>query len=216
MSMKPFVAEALSSCLKGRRILLGITGSVAAFKACDLIRLLRQCGAEVKVVPTANALRFVTVATLENLSGHEVITDLWQDRGTHHIATARWAQAIVVAPCTANTLAKIALGLADDLLSTEILAHQGPLFVAPAMNPAMFSHDATQTHMNTLRRRGAVILGPLWGPTSCGEEGWGRFLEPQDLVESLALQWARREADPLQRRAQQPLLGKLRSHPECP
>ena len=195
--MNPFVLDNLRPALKDRKILLGISGSIAAFKACDIIRFLKSAGAEVRVVLTDSAQRFVTPVTLETLSGNPVFTSLWDQgnqggnsgvsgHGTHHIDAARWADLALIAPATANTLAKLALGLADDLLTTELLAFRGPVVIAPAMNPAMFEHPAVQANLDILRSRGAVIAGPVSGITSCGEEGPGRMLEPEDILPIVA------------------------------
>lgn len=185
--MNPFVRDNLSFSLRGKKILLGITGSIAAFKACDIVRFLKACGAEVRVVLSQGAENFVTRTTLETLSGSPVLHEFWdQSFGNHHIDTARWADLILVAPATAHFIAKIANGFADDLLSTEILAFHGPLLVAPAMNPNMFSHPATQENVARLRARGVQILGPVSGVTSCGEEGLGRMVEPDQIVEKTA------------------------------
>jgi phosphopantothenoylcysteine decarboxylase/phosphopantothenate--cysteine ligase len=177
--------------LKGKKILLGISGSIAAFKACDIIRLLKKCGAEVKVVLTDSAQKFVTPVTLETLSGNAVLSSLWGNssdlaQGTHHIDTARWADLALVAPATANVIAKLANGLADDLLTTELLAFQGPILIAPAMNPVMYNHPATQANVAKLVSYGHRILGPTQGETSCGEEGLGRMIEPEQIVERVA------------------------------
>ncbi len=176
--MNPFHTDSLIANLKTRfenkKILLGITGSIAAFKAHDLIRYLRNCGAQVKVVVTESALKFVTPVTLETLSGNPVHHSLWEgpnNNGTHHIDIARWGDIAIVAPATANFIAKLAHGFADDLLSTELLAFKGKIFVAPAMNPAMFENLATQENLQTLKKRGLEILGPGVGNTACGEEG---------------------------------------------
>ena len=200
--MHPFLLENLSFSLRGRKILLGITGSIAAFKACDLIRILRGAGAEVRVVLSEGAKNFVTPTTLETLSGAPVLSTMWLNsssstlpessgtgwasHGTHHISAARWADAFVVAPATAHTLAKLAHGFADDLLSTEALAFQGPLVVAPAMNPAMYSNPATQANLTLLRSRSVVFAGPEIGKTSCGEEGEGRMSTPEVIAETIA------------------------------
>lgn len=191
LSSSQFVHENLSYILKGKKILLGITGSIAAFKACDVIRILRACGAEVRVVLSQGGENFVTRTTLETLSGSPVMSEFWpkdgsNQHGTHHIDTARWADVILVAPATAHFLAKTANGFADDLLTTEILAFQGPLMIAPAMNPAMYSHPAVQENRGKLEKRGALFLGPTEGLTSCGEEGLGRLLEPLQIVQGVA------------------------------
>lgn len=186
--MNPFVRDNLKPVLGGKKILLCVTGSIAAFKACDIVRYLRGCGAEVRVVLTDSAQKFVTKVTLETLSGQPVFTSLWSDggQGTHHIDAARWADLALVAPATANSIAKLALGLADDLMSTELLAFTGPVLVAPAMNPAMFAHPAVQANVRTLESRGVRLLGPCSGVTSCGEEGLGRMIEPDAIVEQVA------------------------------
>jgi phosphopantothenoylcysteine decarboxylase/phosphopantothenate--cysteine ligase len=175
--------------LKGKKILLGITGSIAAFKACDIIRYLRDCGSQVRVVLTQGSENFVTKTTLETLSGFPVLSGFWTEEspnGTYHIDTARWADLVLVAPATAHFIGKMANGLADDLLSTEILAFQGPVLVAPAMNPAMFAHPAVQENIQRLKSRGVQILGPTSGLTSCGEEGLGRMIEPDQIVQNVA------------------------------
>ena len=186
--MNPFLKENLEFALQGKKILLGITGSIAAFKSCDIVRYLRECGASVRVVLTQGAENFVTPITMETLSGAPVLNGFWSadaGHGTHHIDTARWADLILVAPATANFIAKMAHGFADDLLSTEILAFQGPVLVAPAMNPAMFAHPAVQENISRLKARGTLILGPIEGKTSCGEEGLGRMLEPEQILEKV-------------------------------
>lgn len=190
-------SDYLSTVLEGKKILLGISGSIAAFRACDVIRFLRQCGATVRVVMTRGAENFVTRTTLETLSGFPVLSSFWANEkdsessqntglGTHHIDTARWADLILVAPATAHTLAKIAHGFADDLLSTEILAFLGPVVVVPAMNPAMFANSTVQENIQKLLDRKIQILGPTIGVTSCGEEGSGRMIEPERIVEEVA------------------------------
>ncbi|MGK5083694.1 bifunctional phosphopantothenoylcysteine decarboxylase/phosphopantothenate--cysteine ligase CoaBC [Bdellovibrionota bacterium FG-1] len=183
--MNPFVLDQLKPILQNRRILLGITGSIAAFKSCDLIRFLRQAGAQVRVVMTESAQRFVTPLTQETLSGTPVNGGP-DPTGTHHIEMARWAELAIIAPASANTLAKLAHGLADDLLSTELLAFRGPLILAPAMNPTMYEHPAVQANIETLRNRGVILAGPTHGATACGETGLGRMLEPEALLETIA------------------------------
>lgn len=175
--------------LSGKCILLGISGGIAAYKACELVRRLRAAGAEVRVVMTEGATRFVTPLTLQALSGYPVRTSLWDEAheaAMGHIELARWADAILVAPASANTLARLAIGLADDLLATLCLASAAPLFLAPAMNRAMWAHPATQTHVKILQARGVTLLGPAAGSQACGEVGEGRMLEPCALVEALA------------------------------
>ena len=196
--MNPFVIDNLKSLFKDKKILLGITGSIAAFKACDLIRSLRACGAQVRVVLSEGAENFVTQTTLETLSGSPVLSRFWGSShseptllGTHHIDTARWANLILIAPATAHAIGKLANGLADDLLSTEVLAFRGPLLIAPAMNPTMYDHPAVQENISRLKARGVRVLGPIEGPTSCGEVGLGRMLEPDAIIEATALLFCR-------------------------
>lgn len=171
--------------LDGKRILLGITGGIAAYKAAELVRLLVKAGADVRVVMTAAACRFVTPVTMQALSGQPVWTDLW-DRGVAdnmgHIELSRDRGLIVVAPCSADFLGKAALGLADDLLSALALARRCPLLVAPAMNVEMWEHPATQRNVRALRDDGVLIAGPDAGDQACGETGMGRMLEPQAIA----------------------------------
>jgi phosphopantothenoylcysteine decarboxylase/phosphopantothenate--cysteine ligase len=168
------------------RILLGVTGGIAAYKSPDLVRRLRERGAEVQVVMTAGALRFITPLTLQAVSGMPVREALW-DEGAEaamgHIELARWADAVLVAPATADFLARLAHGRADDLLSTLCLATAAPLYLAPAMNHQMWTHAATAANVAVLRNRGAAILGPGEGDQACGETGPGRMLEPAEIAE---------------------------------
>lgn len=174
--------------LSGKHIVLGVTGSIAAYKAADLIRRLREAGAEIRVVMTKAACEFITPLTLQTLSGHPVALELLdadQESAMGHIALARWADWIVVAPCSADTLARLARGRADDLLSSMILASDKPLALAPAMNNKMWQHPATQENLNQLRSRGVFIAGPASGDQACGEQGEGRLLEPAELIMQL-------------------------------
>lgn len=171
-----------------RHVLLGVSGGIAAYKACELVRRLRDAGADVRVVLTENAERFVTALTFQALSGQPVRHGLWDaeaEMGMGHLELAHWADAILIAPASADTLAKLAHGFADDLLSTLCLAATAPLAVAPAMNHRMWLHPATQANVATLRARGVAILGPANGPLAEGESGPGRMLEPQQLVQAL-------------------------------
>ena len=170
--------------LTGKRILLGITGGIAAYKAAELTRLLVKAGADVRVAMTEAATRFVGTATLQALSGQPVWTDLWDARvpdAMGHIELSRDRELIVVAPATADFMAKLAHGLADDLLSTLCLARRCPLMVAPAMNVEMWENAATQRNVETLRADGVTIVGPAAGGQACGEVGMGRMLEPADI-----------------------------------
>jgi phosphopantothenoylcysteine decarboxylase / phosphopantothenate---cysteine ligase len=167
-----------------RRILLGLTGGVAAYKAAELCRLLVRQGHDVRVVMTQAAARLVTPITMQALSGQPVLTDLWDQsipNAMGHIELSRDRELIVVAPATADFLAKVASGLADDLLSTLCLARECPLLVAPAMNRQMWENAATRRNVERLREDGVVILGPASGDQACGEVGMGRMLEAEQL-----------------------------------
>ncbi|RMD78876.1 MAG: bifunctional phosphopantothenoylcysteine decarboxylase/phosphopantothenate--cysteine ligase CoaBC [Gammaproteobacteria bacterium] len=175
--------------LGGKRILVGVTGGIAAYKAAELVRLLVGAGAEVRVVMTQGARAFVAPLTFQALSGHPVRSELLapgEEAGMDHIALARWAQAVVVAPASAAFLARLAHGLAQDLLTTLCLATRAPLLLAPAMNGAMWEHPATQANAALLRGRGVRLLGPEAGPLACGEEGPGRMATPEALLQALA------------------------------
>ncbi|HEY7872030.1 MAG TPA: bifunctional phosphopantothenoylcysteine decarboxylase/phosphopantothenate--cysteine ligase CoaBC [Rudaea sp.] len=175
--------------LANLRIVLGVCGGIAAYKAAELTRRLRDAGADVQVVLTTNAARFVAPLTFQALSGHPVRTGLWDEAAEAamgHIELARWAQRIVIAPASANTLARLAHGIADDLLTTLCLASAAPLAVAPAMNLRMWAHPATQANVQTLRSRGVAILGPADGPMAEPESGPGRLLEPHRIAAELA------------------------------
>ena len=175
--------------LQGQRVLLCVSGGIAAYKAADLVRRLREAGAEVRVAMTENAQRFVGAQIFQALSGQPVRSSLWDaqaEAAMGHLELARWAQRIVIAPATANTLAKLAHGFADDLVSTLCLASTAPLAVCPAMNHVMWKHPATQQNMATLRERGVLVVGPDDGPLAEGESGPGRMAEPLAIVAALA------------------------------
>ncbi len=175
-----------------KRLLLGVTGGIAAYKAAELVRLLKQQGIEVQVAMTAAACRFVTPATFQALSGNPVYTDLWDERaaaGMAHIALTRGFDAALIAPASADFLAKLAHGLADDLLSTLCLARACPLLVAPAMNREMWENPATRRNAARLQQDGVLLLGPDSGAQACGETGMGRMLEPAGLVAALEALW---------------------------
>lgn len=174
--------------LKGKRIVLGLSGGIAAYKAAELTRLLTQAGAEVRVVMTAAACRFITPVTMQALSGNPVHTDLWDasvPNNMAHIELTRGCDAIVVAPASADFLAKLAQGLCDDLLSTLCLARECPLLAAPAMNLQMWGNPATQRNVKQLRADGVAILGPASGDQACGEVGMGRMLEAEEIFEEI-------------------------------
>jgi len=167
------------------RILLGVTGGIAAYKSPDLVRRLRERGAEVQVVITAGAGRFVTALSLQAVSGRPVRKTLWDEAAEAamgHIELARWADAVLVAPATADFLARLAHGRADDLLTTLCLATTAPVHLAPAMNQQMWANAATVANVALLKDRGVRILGPGEGSQACGETGTGRMLEPEDLT----------------------------------
>src|SRR5215475_9741587 len=175
--------------MQGKHILLGVTGGIAAYKSPDLVRRLRERGAEVQVVMTAAAREFVTATTFQAVSGRPVRADLWDaaaEAAMGHIELARWADVILIAPATADFLARLAAGQANDLLTTLCLATQAPVAVAPAMNHVMWSNAATTANVATLRQRGIHIFGPGSGDQACGEVGEGRMLEPLDLAERVA------------------------------
>jgi phosphopantothenoylcysteine synthetase/decarboxylase len=180
----------------GKNIVLGVTGSIAAYKAAELTSLLTKQGCDVRVVMTADALRFITAVSFKTLSRHPVVTDLYdEEEGWQptHIKLADEADLLLIAPATANTLAKLALGLANDALSCVALAlnAQARLLVAPAMNGKMWLHPATQQNVATLKGRGAEFIGPEKGLLSCGYEGLGR-LWPVEKVAERALELLRR------------------------
>ncbi|MCI0632999.1 MAG: bifunctional phosphopantothenoylcysteine decarboxylase/phosphopantothenate--cysteine ligase CoaBC [Actinobacteria bacterium] len=174
------------SALRGRRILLGVTGGIAAYKACILVRLLRLRGANVRVVMTPSAERFVGPATFAALSDHRVYTDLWEaSGGVPHVRLAHDADVAVVAPATANTLAKLAQGIADDLLTSTLLEATCPLVLAPAMHTGMWEHPATQANLTALAARGARLVGPARGALAAGDEGLGRMSEPEEILAAI-------------------------------
>ena len=174
--------------LKGRRIVLGVSGGIAAYKAAELVRLLVKAGADVHVVLSEGGARFVTPVTFQALSGNTVWTDLWDARMPNnmaHIDLGRDADAILVAPATADFIARLAQGRADDLLTTLCLARDVPLIVAPAMNRQMWESPPTQRNVALLRGDGVTVFGPATGEQACGEVGMGRMLEPEELLERL-------------------------------
>ena len=168
------------------KIVLGVSGGIAAYKAPDLVRRLRETGADVRVILTPNAARFVSALSIAAVSGHGVIVEQWGDPssgGVDHIELARWADLLLIAPATANILAKLASGLADDALSTYALAHRGTIIVAPAMNTSMLRHVAVEENLKTLRSRGVIVLDPDSGLLACGDEGSGRMPDPPVIAQ---------------------------------
>lgn len=171
--------------LRNKNIVVAVCGGIAAYKSAEFIRELQRLGAQVRVAMTDSATKFVTPLTFQALSGNPVHTKddaQFDPAGMDHIALARWSDAIVVIPATANMIAKLAHGIADNFVSSLCLAHDGKLAIAPAMNQAMWNHQATQENITTLENRGVSIFGPADGLQACGEEGAGRLLEPKDIA----------------------------------
>ena len=174
--------------LVNKKIVLGISGGIAAYKSAELARALIQEGAEVQVIMTEAAQQFITPITMQALTGKLVFTNQWDDRIANnmaHIELSRQADVILIAPASADLIAKLSLGLADDLLSTLCLARDCPLLIAPAMNLQMWAHPATQRSITRLNSDGITILGPSSGYQACGEVGIGRMLEPSEICEQL-------------------------------
>lgn len=179
---------AASGNLRDRAILLCVCGGIAAYKAVELVRRLRDAGADVQVAMTENAQRFVGAQTFQAVSHHPVRTSLWDanaEAAMGHLELAGWAQHVVIAPATANTIARLAHGMADDLVSTLCLATEAPLLLAPAMNHRMWRHPATQANMALLASRGVGLIGPNDGPLAEGESGPGRMAEPAEILTAL-------------------------------
>ena len=174
--------------LEGKNVVLGVTGGIAAYKACELTSRLRKAGAQVYVIMTKNACQFVAPLAFETLSNHPVVTDTFARPDTwevEHIALAKRADVFVIAPATANILAKMAHGIADDMLSTTVLATRAPVLVAPAMNTGMWENIATRENVITLQNRGIQFIGPEGGFLACGDSGAGRMSEPKDVFDAI-------------------------------
>lgn len=172
--------------LKGREIVVAVTGGIAAYKTCELVSLLHKAQARVRVIMTANATRFVTPLTFEALSGQPVYTDLWSaGESMAHIAMADSAELVVISPATADVIAKIAAGIADDIVTTTVLAMDVPILLAPAMNTRMYENPATQANLATLRERGHVVLDSPAGRLACGAVGIGRLAEPAAILAAI-------------------------------
>ncbi len=184
--------------LEGRRVLLGVTGGIAAYKSAHLARLLSAAGAEVTVVMSESATRFIGPETFAALTGRPAYTSLWERAGdVLHVRLAHEADLVVVAPATANLIAKLAAGIADDLLTSTLLEYRGPLVLAPAMHTGMWEHPATSGNVRALRGRGVRMAGPVAGPLAHGDEGMGRMAEPEAIVEEAELSVAARVAPDL-------------------
>lgn len=177
------------SVLKNKKVLVGVTGGIAAYKAAELVRLFKQEGSQVRVVMTASAQEFITPLTFQALTGEPVHTELLNpdaEAGMGHIELARWADVFLVAPASANTIAQLSQGMASDLLATLALARRAPLFVAPAMNQAMWHNSFTQANIERLKTHQITILGPDKGEQACGDVGFGRLLPPATLIQQIA------------------------------
>ena len=184
--------------LKGKKIVLGVTGGIAIFKAVDLVSKLRKQGTEVRVVMTENAAKFISPLLFAEISGHKCAVSMWDGRdefNVEHIALANWGDLLLVAPATANILAKMACGLADDLLSTVLLAAPCPKIVCPAMNTGMYENAATQENLKTLAGRGITVMEPASGELACGTSGAGRLPEVPEIIAYLEHFLAQREGD---------------------
>ncbi len=180
------------------KIVLGISGGIAAYKTPDLVRRLRDAGADVRCVLTPNAARFVSPLSLAAVSEHGVIADQWGDPhsgGVDHIELARWADLLLIAPATANIIAKLAVGIADDALSTYAIAHRGAIVVSPAMNTFMLQHETVQQNLATLKRRGIDVIEPDEGLLACGDEGAGRMPDAPVLVERVQQHFRSRDLE---------------------
>lgn len=198
MADSPQASPAQTRPLDGQKLLLCVGGGIAAYKSLDLVRRLRDAGAQVQVAMTAGAQQFVTPLSFQALSGQPTRTTLWDsaaEQAMGHIELARWADRIVVAPATADLLARLAHGHADDLVTTLCLATTAPLTVCPAMNHRMWLHPATQANISLLRERGAQVIGPEDGPLAEGESGPGRLSEPHQIVAAMAALRAPTAAD---------------------
>ena len=184
--------------LNGKKIALGVTGGIAVYKAVDLVSRLRKQGAEVRVIMTEHAQQFVTPLTFKEISGNKVAVSMWdsnQEFNVEHISLANWADVFVVAPATANILAKMANGIADDLLSTTLLAAQAPIIVCPAMNTGMYQNPITQENIAKLEAHGVTVMPPAVGYLACGVSGPGRLPEPQQIVEFIDDFFAKKDGD---------------------
>ncbi len=216
------VNDAAPQPARPRTVVVGITGGIAAYKAVGVVRDLVKRGHDVHVVPTEGALRFVGLPTLEALSRNPVSTSVWDDVAeVRHVALGRRADLVVIAPATADSLAKMAAGLAGDLLGTTLLATEAPVVVAPAMHPQMWEHPATRTNLATLRERGVHVVGPVVGALTGDDAGIGRMSEPEDIVVAAlavldAYRARRHHGDGRGRRSRQPGGHPALGHPALP
>jgi phosphopantothenoylcysteine decarboxylase/phosphopantothenate--cysteine ligase len=174
--------------LKNKTIVLGITGGIAAYKAADIASKLTQAGANVEVVMTESATKLITPLTLRNITGRPVVTDMFElgsEYSVEHIALAEAADAVAIAPATANTIAKLAVGIADNMLCCIVLATKVPVIVAPAMNDNMFQNPITQENLAKLKARGFTIIDPEYGRLASGKTGWGRLAEVETIIKAI-------------------------------
>lgn len=175
--------------LKDKKIILGITGSIAAYKSCELVRKLVSLGNEVITMVTRHALEFVTPLTLKTLSGHDVMEEFRDEHmfsGIHHIDLAHWADMVLICPATANIIGKASCGIADDLVTTVILSTRAPVIFAPAMNNQMYENKIVQKNLQTLKDAGHTVIEPGSGPLACGYDGIGRLAELESILTTLA------------------------------
>lgn len=178
----------MSARLDGRVVVVGVTGGIAAYKSVQVVSRLRQLGAEVHVVMTPSAAQFVSALTFRAVSQQPVVTDLWDPANPYdepHVALGERASLYVIAPATAHTIARLALGMADDAVTATALATRAPVLIAPAMHDAMYEHAATQAHLRTLRERGCRLIGPETGRLASGKTGIGRMSEPDAIVDAI-------------------------------
>ncbi len=183
----------MEQLLQNKRIILGVTGSIAAYKSADIVRRLREAGAVVRVVMTDNAKQFITPLTMQAVSGYPVHDELFDpqaEAAMGHIELARWADLILIAPASADCMARLASGKADELLTALCLATPAPVAIAPAMNQGMWKHTSTQDNLQVLQAKGIVVFGPGEGSQACGDTGFGRMLEPVEIVEKAAALFA--------------------------
>jgi len=177
-----------ASRLAGKTIIVGVTGGIAAYKTVQVVSRLRQLGAEVHVVMTSSAAHFITPLTFRTISQHPVVTDLWDPANPYdepHVALGERASLYLIAPATAHTIARLALGLADDAVTATALATRAPVLLAPAMHDAMYEHAAIQGHLGTLRQRGCHVIGPETGWLASGKTGIGRMSEPDAILDEI-------------------------------
>ena len=182
--------------IHNKNVVVGITGSIAAYKAADLVSKLKKAGANIKVVMTKSSTSFITERTLESISNNKVLVDENEnDESFLHLDIAKWADIFLIAPCTANSFNKITSGLADDLLSTSCLAFKGKILIAPAMNPDMWNNEMVQKNLENMSKHKFKIIGPDYGLHACGDEGYGRMSSPKTILESLSNEIEKNELD---------------------